>query len=288
MPSDKASSLVVIGGWLGCNPRHLKPYERFYNSLGFDALSFVASPLCVVDSTLNPQDLSHVPSSKQWHSSTNTGVDVVSMNSDTEMQALAWKVLGDIHNSQAEVFIYHSFSNGGCFLWESICKILLLKDCKNCDRKTSAVLKRLHGSCKGVVFDSCPAWFGSKKQPSLWQALQYCSKEQRRRVHSVHGDRIHTVDKAMLDRNLNYFQNLAACPLDIPQLYLYSKDDNLARQEYISKMVDTRRSRQKNSVSKKVWEKSSHCRHLLEHSDDYKTAVKVFIQQLNVLVQSRL
>jgi hypothetical protein len=295
MTPNKSPSLVVIGGWLGCNPKHLKPYERLYNSLGFDALSFVASPLCVIDSTIShqnsPQEKIHIPSFEQWPSiSTNAFVDASSRKSDSKMQALAWKVLGDIHNSEAEVFIYHSFSNGGCFLWESICQILLLKDKQDCNHEILTVLERLHDKCKGVIFDSCPAWFGTNQEPSskLWQALQHCTEEERQRVHSIYGARIHTVDEGMVDRNLEYFENLTTFPFDIPQLYLYSKNDDLSRHEYISKLIDIRRSRQKHPVLEKAWERSIHCSHLREHGEDYKKAVKAFTQQLNALVVARL
>jgi hypothetical protein len=295
MASNKPSSLVVIGGWLGCNPKHLKPYERLHNSLGFDALSFVASPLCIIDSTIrhqnSPQEKIRIPSFKQWPSRcTNGFVDALITKSDSKMQDLAWKVLGDIYNSEAEVFIYHSFSNGGCFLWESICQILLLKDNKDCDHEISTVLERLHDKCKGVIFDSCPAWFGTKQEPfsKLWQALQHCTEEEKQRVRSVYGARINTVDEGMVDRNLEYFENLATFPFDIPQLYLYSKNDDLSRHECISKLIDSRRSRQKCPVLGKVWERSIHCGHLREHGEDYKKAVKAFIQQLNILVVARL
>ena len=291
MASNKASSLVVIGGWLGCNPRHLKSYERLYKPLGFESLSFVASPLCVIDAALcyqnSYQERIEIPSFESWPNMTSDTFP----NSDIKMEALAWKVLGYIHNSQAEEFIYHSFSNGGCFLWESICKILLLKDSKYCNREIAAILQQLHDKCKGVVFDSCPAWFGMKqgKTSKLGQALRYCSKEEKQRVHSVYGARIHTVDAIMVNRNLEYFENLATCPFDIPQLYLYSKNDDLSRHEYISKMIDIRRLRQEKPILKKVWEQSIHCRHLLEHRDDYQNALEAFLQQLNhVSVKSRL
>ena len=293
MAANKSSSLVVIGGWLGCKPKHLKSYERVYNSLGFDSLCLIASPLCVIDAVLSHQNSSRerieIPSFKLWTGSSNSSDDALYPNCDTKMQALAWKVLGDIHNSQADEFIYHCFSNAGCFLWESMCKILQLKDSKHCDSEISVVLERLHGKCKGVVFDSCPAWFGTKLGPSkLWQALQYCSEEEKQRVRSTFGDRIDTVDKNMVNRNLKYFENLATCPFDIPQLYLYSKNDDLSRHEHISKMIDIRRLRQESPVLKQQWETSIHCRHLLEHSDDYQEALKIFIQHLNDSVKARL
>jgi len=290
--NTSSSSLVVIGGWLGCQPKHLKRYETLYNSLGFDALSFVASPLSVVDSTLrcqrSPQNKIQIPSSKQWPTS-SVQLNYASAKIDTNMQDLAWKVLGDIYKSRAKIFIYHSFSNGGCFLWESICRILLFKNHKDCNRETAAVLEELYIKCKGVVFDSCPAWFGSKTPSSkLWQALQHCSEEEKQHVISMYGARIHTVDDELVNRNLEYFQNLAACPIDIPQLYIYSKNDELSKHEYIAKTIDTRRSRQKRPVLQQVWEKSTHCNHLREHGEDYTKAIKAFMQQLNILCESRL
>jgi len=277
------SSLVVIGGWLGCKPKHLKAYESLYGSLGLHTLSFIPSPLCVIDSTLTQQN-SHfaIPSSKQC-------VGNLTRKKITNMTALAWKVLGDIYDSKAEIFIYHSFSNGGCFLWESMCQILLLKDCQLDNTEIYTKLKVLRGKCKGVIFDSCPAWFGTVQEPSkLWLALQHCSDEEKEAVRSIYGDRIHGVDKDMVNRNLEYFENLAVSPIDIPQLYLFSKNDVLSKQEYISKMIDVRRSRQKCLVSKKVWDHSVHCSHLREHGEDYKNSVTEFIQQLNGFPEARL
>ena len=289
---SKSTSLVVMGGWLGCKPKYLKSYESLYNSLGFDSLSVVASPLCVIDATLHRQNSSkiRVPSLELRRRSSNVSTNSWCPDCDTRMQALAWKVLGDIYNSKAEEFIFHAFSNGGCLLWESMCNILQFKDNKNCDPKISAILKQLHDKCKGLVFDSCPGWFGAIEGASskLWQALQYCSEEEKKRIHSVYGDQIRTVDKHTMGRSLEYFENLTRCTLDVPQLYLYSKDDDLAKHEYISKIIDTRRRRQKRPVFKQVWETSIHCKHLLEHRDDYQKALHFFVQQLEVPIKARL
>lgn len=284
--TKRLSSLVVIGGWLGCKRKHLEAYERLYNSLGFDVLSVVASPLCVIDATLNrqgiPGDERDYPSSEQWPDSANENDDPSSSDEITEMQALAWDVLGTIHNSQAYIFVYHSFSNGGCFLWEGMCQIMLSSNAAR-DRKISSALDNLRGRCRGVVFDSCPAWFGSKQGSSseLWQALRHCSEGEKRRVEEVYGDRLKIVSKAMVNRNLEYFENLATFQIDIPQLYLYSKNDDLSKHEHISEMIATRGSRQKHSVLKQAWEDSIHCGHLRKHNEDYKEAVKAFIQQLD-------
>lgn len=303
-------SLVVIGGWLGCQPRHLKRYETLYNSLGFDSKSFVASPISVIDSTLSPRRhnrIIQIPSSDQWpqppFNTSNKNVSECTIGASSSscgkfdtIDDLAWKVLGDVYNSQAEIFIFHAFSNGGCFLWESLCQILLLS--KNCHHQKDcispeiiAVLKELYIKCKGVIFDSCPCWFGSKGNSNLFQAIQYCSEEEKQRIISVFGidERIFTktTDENILNRNLEFFHNLTVCPFDIPQLYMYSKNDDLSKHEYIIKMINNRRSRQKQVVLQRVWDKSIHCAHLREHGDDYVKAVKEFIQQIDILCTSK-
>lgn len=281
------ASLVVIVGWLGCQPKHLKCYETLYNSLGFDSLSFVASPSSVVDSTLSlpRQNKIIIPSSDQWPAPPIGS----SSNFFDTMQDWAWKVLGEIYSSRAEIFMLHVFSNGGCFLWESLCQILFLsKNHKDCNPEIAAVLGGLSTKCKGVVFDSCPCWFGSKRTSKLSQALQHCSKEEKQRVVSIFGERIFTVDNDILNRNVEYFHNLTECPFDIPQLYLYSKNDDLCNHEYITRLIKVRRSRQKHPILWKVWDQSIHCAHLREHRKDYEKIIMEFVQQINIFCQARL
>lgn len=281
MTSEKSSSLVVIGGWLGSRPKQLKRYEELYNSLGFDTLPVVASPLSVVGSTLHLQS-SHrnkigIPTSTYWYE------PAVQLVSEDNLQDLAWKILRCIYTSRAEIFIFHSFSNGGCFLWESVCRALLQKSNTNCDRETTEILEKLYRKCKGVVFDSCPCWFDPRPGSSsrLWEALQYCSIEERQRVISVYGARIKTTDNDVANRNKEYFQYLATVPLDAPQLYLFCKNDELCNHEQISKIIETRRSRQNYPIMEQVWDESIHCNHLRVHRDDYTKAVKDFVKQID-------
>lgn len=294
MAINKPSSLVVIGGWLGCQPKHLKHYETLYNSLGFDILSIVASPLSVIDSTLCHQSSSQnpirAPSSYQWPMRTGLNMDSPTARQDTNMQDLAWKVLEDIYNSGADVFIFHCFSNGGCFLWESVCRVLLFKNNEDCNCETTAILEMLYEKCKGVVFDSCPCWFGSEQEPSskLSQALQHCTLQERQNVFSVYGERIDVVDDNIEKRNIEFFEYLTLLPLDIPQLYLYSKNDELSNHEHIAMMIDMRRSRQKRPVLVQFWDYSIHCNHLRKHGKDYKIAVKAFMKELEVSCEARL
>ncbi|VEU37633.1 unnamed protein product [Pseudo-nitzschia multistriata] len=296
MVTDRASSLAVMGGWLGCQPKFLQRYEAMYNSLGFEVLSVVATPLSVIDSTLTYQSLPrnpiHVPSPSKWPLRAGANTESVPSARNgiarNRMQDLAWNVLADIHNSGADVFVFHCFSNGGCFLWESICRILLFRDNKDCNRQVGAVLQALHDKCNGVVFDSCPCWFGTKEEGSkLSQALRHCSLEERQAVRSVHGERIDAVDDDLVNRSIEFFEYLAFLPLDVPQLYLHSKNDELSNHEYIEKIIETRQLHQKCPVLFKLWEHSIHCNHLRKHHKDYTEALKAFIKELNVSYTNR-
>lgn len=266
---------------MGSRPKNLKRYEELYNSLGFVTLPVSASPLSVVGSTLHlqssPRNKIGIPASTYWYEPT------VQFGSEDNMQDLAWKILRHIYRSRAEIFIFHSFSNGGCFLWESICRALLQKSNKNCDRETARILEILYRKYKGVVFDSCPCWFGPRLGSSsgLWEALQHCSIEERQRVISVYGGRIKSTGDDVANRNKEYFQYLATVPFDGPQLYLYSKNDKLCNHEQIAKIIETRRSRQKHLMMKQVWDESIHCNHLRVHRDDYIKAVNEFIKQID-------
>jgi hypothetical protein len=90
--------------------------------------------------------------------------------------------------------MFHVFSNGGCFLWESGCQILLndkrfQNNRKNNDQQQQQqdILTELSLKCKGVIFYSCPAWFGSEPA-KLWLALQHSTNKEKEDVVSVHGD----------------------------------------------------------------------------------------------------
>jgi len=285
------SSLVVLVGWLGCQEKSLKHYVRVYNSLGFDAVTFFPSTFSIVNATLSSPDKNEkkirisYPSPDDRRRLLNNN----EKNLDT-IQDMAWKVLIDIHNRRAEMFIFHVFSNGGCFLWESLCRILHLSknDKKGCDPKLAKILDKLSSECRGVVFDSCPCWFGSTRISKLSQALQYCPKAERQRILSAFGERIFAVDDKILNRNLEYFHNLSTSPFDIPQLYIYSRNDQLCNCEHITKLIKCRRKIQKQPIHSFCFDDSKHCSHLMEHRKDYEKLLKNFIQLIEVFVESRL
>jgi hypothetical protein len=316
--------LVVLAGWLGGRVSQLKRYEQLYQSMGLDTFSMVVSTVAIVDCTLTMQQeqrqrqlpafvvSNHHSSSPPVHETPQPPRSL-----DSTIQDWAWYTLQTIHDRQPPYYFVHVFSNGGCFLWESICRILEQHSCHGINvqqpdddddksQNTSPlsqnqvqpepVLTQLATTCHGIIFDSCPAWFGA--DPSgLWTVLQqHCSAEDIQQVMEVFGeDRLRLVPVA---RNQEYFDYLTYnnTSMSIPQLYLYSIDDPLSNADSIAKLVQERRKQQLRLVRGRsccpiileyVWEQSMHCAHLRQHPEEYRQAIIEFVQ-LATTFQSKL
>jgi hypothetical protein len=270
--------LVVLGGWLGCQRRSLRRYETLYTSLGFDVLLYILPPRLVVDAALRSRQMIRVP--EQWPAQLLPPDVVVEPEI---MQELVWQVLGRMHNQRSSVFLYHAFSNGGCFLWESMRRILDHSDDEACQQPTRDILKSLLLRMKGVLFDSCPAWFAGSDTPGVRGALQYCSPREKLDVLMRYGPGVLFYDgKAAMEQQTHrchdFFRYLQENSLDIPQQYIYGKDDPLSDYEKIEELFRKRRSTQKSPVLHQVWDTSAHCAHLRTHPDEYKQTVEFFTQ----------
>mmetsp|Transcript_6260 Transcript_6260/g.15787 ORF Transcript_6260/g.15787 Transcript_6260/m.15787 type:complete len:466 (+) Transcript_6260:149-1546(+) len=284
--------VVVLAGWLGCHPKSLRRYQEMYESFGFDTKIVVASPVAVVDSTLrmysdgdndndNNNNGKRESGDKNPITMTRRHQQAGGANGSSlmTMDDWAWKVLHDIHKSTILAcpndhsngndtncfFVFHAFSNGGCFVWESVCRIFDMVSINNChpSSKTNEndeteqhahfhhprlrrrrrnnkhgngflehnndirIALELSSRCRGVVFDSCPAWFGSPPF-KLWMALQHVMGPTERGTAGegegkddvsslldglssqlgVAKHRITTLDDSTKRRNLQYFDYL--------------------------------------------------------------------------------
>ena len=291
--------IVVLAGWLGCRPKYLHRYEKLYRKHGFDVLSYIATPRMVVGSTFQSIQISSPPSNKNWPSSSSSSATSddrqIILGNDGDMQALAWHVLGRIHNKQPHCFIYHGFSNGGCFLWEQILRIFQ----HYCEKKETTgegedensiicrdIVKSLQQRISGVVFDSCPAWYAGVPS-TLRVALQYCSLAEKLDILVRYGPGVILYDgkfeTEQRDRRCQeMFRTLyEENTLDVPELYLYCENDALTNFEQLHKLVHYREALQvaqkrTSPVMKKVWKNSKHCAHLLSHPKEYEEEIKMF------------
>ncbi|CAB9522329.1 Eukaryotic protein of unknown function (DUF829) [Seminavis robusta] len=295
---SKRKPLVVLAGWLGCQKKSLRRYDHLFSQLGCDVFSAVAPPAMVVGSCYSKPILEPLTYPPQWPAHGW---------SPESMQGVAWEVLRYIHNHNCEYFVFYAFSNGGCFVWEQLSRILYqhhdLIDNENetnidpssmseMDADMAKGRRKLLGALQqkaaGVVFDSCP----SQELGEVSQALTMCSFSERLQVMRMPADSGGGLDVAFFpsmvsaekkeranQRGAAYHHGLKTDPCDIPQLYLYSENDALIPSTGIDEIYNHRRETiGADRILRRKWESSRHCAHLIDHPNDYETTMKEFLQ----------
>ena len=282
-----SSPLVLLAGWLGCQRKSLRRYEEFYLRAGYQVQVEIASPLLVAREILQ-DDAMHIPS--DWpHTQVQSEPD--------SMEQLAWTILEQIYHSNSSSFIVHVFSNGGCLLWRWIRRMLelpLLLDSAMLTPTTFRALVLLRDQFAGIVFDSCP----SSTFLGFRQALQHCAWRDRMAVYRRYGwkllqlgfgeHRQEAIERA--EDFIRFLRDDSWISRRIPQLYLYSKDDPLARWQDIAAIVKHRQRLLGSAIIvERTWERSGHCVHLLRHPEEYKEAISTFLERCrSPIPQSRL
>lgn len=236
--------LVVIAGWLGCRERFLIRYKNLHEQLGMDVLTVIAPPLAVMEATLQHEE------------------------DGDQMDAVARNVLNHIEERRPRHVVFHLFSNGGCFLWERI-RRRMERGCR-------------HGfAIAGVIFDSCPAWFGNPVSP-LSSVLERCTEEEKRVIRDrfgvgIWGTENYNQTRHRKQRNRDFFAFIQGDPLDVPHLYFYCRNDQLAGASRIHQVIVSRRREFQRPILEKVWETSVHCAHILQHTQEYQQLLTDFL-----------
>jgi pimeloyl-ACP methyl ester carboxylesterase len=220
---------------------------------------YIAPPYCIVEQVFAP---AHEPTviPKGWPDIPRVDDSNSNSNSNsnnfryTTVQEIAWGILRDVHHRSQDYpayskppYVYvHAFSNGGCFVWEQIRRILLLYSSpphcfdhlSNGRDMTSSVLSRenptatdapdddmslarralarLQNLLCGVVFDSCPAVIDMHR---LNDALEYCTESERQLVRHYCG--------AKLDRCMNAESKVPSAHNDDQQRVDHDRDATL-------------------------------------------------------------
>lgn len=246
---------IVLAGWLGCQPRHLRRHIALYESFGYEVVSFIASPAMVVQKTF----------STSWNHPSEQPQNKKIQTLET-MDDLALHAMDELRSRKIQRIVFHAFSNSGCFLWESFQRLL--------DDKTT---NPTNIEVNGLVFDSCPAWFGGDEFV-LGRALALCSPQEKQELTKRNvADRGKMVKQQWQLRNNQFFQFLIRDSRDIPQLYLYSASDKLADHQMIDRLIDHRTKQQRHMLLKKKWDTSRHCSHILDHPAEYASAVSALV-----------
>jgi len=221
---------------------------------------------------------------------------------------LALDVLEEVHRSDCPAFVFHAFSNGGGFLWEQI-RILLRQRGVQEERRRQRqenrtneeglngeeeeeedvvqqeqrqqMLDDVRSRLVGVVFDSCP---GSDLR-QVDRAMSYCSTWERYRLAYQAGLdylflRGRDVQERISRRSRSYVDDwMEEDYLEVPQLYLFCRNDPLAPYGDLERIIEHRRRRfGADRVWERAWQDSAHCAHLLLHPDEYRSAIRSFAE----------
>jgi Eukaryotic protein of unknown function (DUF829) len=304
MSSTSQKPLVVLAGWMGCQKRSLRRYGKFFSELGYQVHSTVAPTPLIVASCFS--DTSHEPLQypPQWPVHQDAGGSVT-----TSLQGFAWETLRDIHNQDCDHFIFCAFSNGGCFVWEQISRILnnnntpILQQVEDDEahplsplpqngtsdmERQQQILAKLKKKTAGVIFDSCP----SQNLSAISKALAVCTLRDRLEIMVMPDDKGGGLDVAFFPsmvsankkqraekRSNVYYQGLQADPWNIPHLYLYSENDILIPSQGIDELYDYRRQTMgSHRILRRKFESSRHCAHLIDNEEEYSMAVNSFLE----------
>lgn len=288
MMSTQGRPVVVLAGWLGCHPRNLRRYVEMYERLGWTSLLRVASPASVVTAmTTGPLSITTgkqnggikytmPPTASGKHHSIDKLV-TRQPSSMLEMERLAIDTLQELQTLQCPRFIVHSFSNGGCFLWEWL-RHMLFEQTPSSPVYSGIDTLRLRQKLAGLVFDSAPAYY-EIKMLTLESVLEHVPSEEKERLLKT----AKSFNKDAVGRRFDeYWSTLMSDQNDHPQFYLYSECDHLTCAKELEDLIRHRESLLgKGKISSHKFLDSKHCSHLLKHPEEYKRLIQQFIMSLD-------
>ena len=280
---------VILAGWLGSTHRALDKYADLYRKMKFCRCivhPVIAPPMSVVEASLVEDDLSHMK---------NLAVSLVDRVS-------SWMEGGEGEGcfeevSQAEkLVIFHSFSNGGCFLLEQFRNLMYSTGNSPCGKNIRIV---------GTIFDSSPAFYSNNDVfygGQLSRAMQYTSWFDRMRIRLYLSGRAWRkrkmgvkFEEEVRERARTYWRRMlehgAPCtssPNDPePELYLYSNVDSLCPIKPLESLIRHRSNEVKHQrrrhVMKVLFDKSPHCCHIRTQPHIYELSVKNFLEFCGLL-----
>ena len=178
------------------------------------------------------------------------------------------KALNEICNINKErQILFYSFSNGGCAISHLTMRSLIESG-------------ELVDNIKGHIFDSCPivpnlestvivekAFDRVINFPALKPAIRLFSKIMVRFVVFLNKD-VQSFMSEMLDS-----------PINTPQLFLFSKSDDLAPYQDILDFAEKRRQLKNVDVDYCLWDDSPHVAHFKQHEHEYREKVLGFLNK---------
>ncbi|XP_013787624.1 transmembrane protein 53-like [Limulus polyphemus] len=246
---NEKEPVVILFGWLGCADRYLTKYGNLYEKYGCITVRYTPPVQCVLNMSAQKLLYQHA------------------------LKLIAF--LEDIGLEKHPVF-FHVFSNTGTMMYGIISDLLK-------KRKTVSF------QVQGCIYDSAPAklsFFGIAKSiisvtpgnifykyfisffSTLFMYMYSCA------LSVWLGQKI--LDKQPYHYN-RVWDNLIDEPGKHPQLFLFSKADDLCPYKTIEDFIQWRKKHGVD-VTSVLWEDSKHVRHLEEHEEDYTSHIVNFLE----------
>ncbi|PIK41799.1 putative transmembrane protein [Apostichopus japonicus] len=241
---SKREPAVILLGWVGCSDKNLAKYSAIYQSKGYTTIRYTA------------------PRSKTF---TNP-------NSLRDIAVKLLDLLFDLGLDENPV-VFHVFSNGGIFVYRYCMELLT-------DGEYPHFMQiKLAGS----ILDSAP----SDPRPQTALKAVYHSRHHTPVMTTLLLMLFYTfifILQFILPRRLFGFSSLntlmesiEASPSKRPQLFLYSKADNICDYKRIEEVI-ARRQALGVEVWQVCWEDSEHVAHFIKHKEEYIDTVLQFVQ----------
>jgi hypothetical protein len=272
-PLAMSRPVAVLLGWLGCQPKNLRRFVDVYNSRGWDSIIRVASPESVIAAIQEGPGSSQLGSHINMQSRSGYLQPPV-LTKDMCLQA--FDILHELQSRKCPQYVVHVFSNGGCFLWEWIAHMLVQQHQSIAWNDISVDVRALRDRLIGSIFDSSPANYEGRPI-GIVAALQHITPttEKNRLIEIAKN-----VDASRVNKRHDEFWNKMTYDrqLGVPELYLYSENDQLAVHKPLQKLIQNREEVVgKENVFAHNFIDSEHCAHLLKYPKQYDFELGKFV-----------
>lgn len=239
--ANTSKPLVVILGWNDCRVKHLQKYSELFENKDW-------STICLPTNSFN-----------------------TFLRSGSKVKTISFYIIDLIKDLTAEKgnpVVLYSFSNGGCAVYFHLMEAL-----------TTAGQQNFNAfKVVGSIFDSCPV----KPSMETIQEVQISVTERIRNpvIRSLVWYTLGILIPIRVKSSKTvkrFFKDLGNMPLRGPELFLYSKGDNLASYEGIEEHIACRKSQGVNVIDK-CWEDSTHVTHYMKYPKEYIELLENFLE----------
>lgn len=234
------SPLVFIFGWGNGRKKNLLKYSEIFEKKNF-------TTVLVTSTLLNSLFRTSTAGRKESENVKQVLADLLKENKDREI-------------------VFYPFSNGGCAIYHMMT-----------DSFDSSTFPGQN--VRGEIFDSCPIVPNQESASAVSKAFSGVINI--RFLEPV----ISMFAKMMVfvavnkNKDVKYFmEKMRNSNLTSPQLFLFSKDDDLAPYQDIIDFISARQDKG-IKTQHRLWEKSQHCGHLRNHPEEYIELVNKFIDE---------